>query len=226
MLLFTLTKRINKAVAPSLLSWSLRVHESLSSSSLLPSFVSPSLISLLPLAQRLVSIEVQDDYQHARPGKRGGDGSSGGDGASRSAWDAFVDQTWNVLFEDRDKRRADAIRDARAEAEALRQYQARQQRRRDRRRTQNASRRGGRPPPSAPAIRDSAADERERDEGAARVQLLERYLGPALLLPGAAAPLGREDRPVFAHHRAAAAVNHGHYDGFVKWARGEYLVAR
>jgi len=62
MILFNLTKRINKAVAPKLLSGSLRLHEYLSSrSSSLP--FSPNAISLLPLAQRLVSIEVQDDYR-------------------------------------------------------------------------------------------------------------------------------------------------------------------
>ena len=84
MLIFGITKLINKTLAPKLLSLGLRLHD------ITPSSSSSGLIMplLLPLAQKLVSIEVRDDYRNlARSmmtmmqGEDGGGGGRGGGGA-------------------------------------------------------------------------------------------------------------------------------------------------
>mmetsp|Transcript_11837 Transcript_11837/g.27092 ORF Transcript_11837/g.27092 Transcript_11837/m.27092 type:complete len:505 (-) Transcript_11837:3674-5188(-) len=74
------TKRLNKSVASTLLRWSLRLPSSMSS------------FSPMPLAQKLVSIEVQDDYRKLVNGK------------PVSRWDEFVDSTWDIFFRDMHER--------------------------------------------------------------------------------------------------------------------------
>jgi len=212
----SITKRFNKALAPNLLSWSLRLHESLHFSPTIPFFTSSAVsvsAALLPLAQRLVSLEVQDDYR--RLNHRGEEG--GGDGSSiSSAWNNFVDNSWNVLFEDRHRRLATTKerRDDEVEREAQRLYEARRRRKRNGRRWDE---------PHAKLKRVGGQDTHDTQ----RVRLLEKYVRPALLPTSSAQDL---DRHAFTHHRESIRDDDARptdgYDNFVKWLRGEYLIAR
>ena len=198
MLIFNVTKRINRAVAPKLLKWSLRMHESLSSSSSVP-IISPNYISLLPLAQRLVSIEVLQLAQ--------------GKGGQKSNSDSFIDQTWNLLFEGRQKK-LQAKQEDQAEAEAQRLWEAKQQKRQKRRQQRRNK-----------SMHMNGNDDQDKELfelGDRRVELLEQYIRPALL------PTQKShSRHLFTHHHQQKnPESTNYYDNFVKWIRGEYLVAK
>ena len=207
MLLFNITKRINKTVAPTFLSVSLRLHEYLSSSYSLP--FSPNALSLLPLAQRLVSIEVQDDYRQL---KYNADNNT----KTKSAWENFVDDTWSLFFEDRHKRAQKAKQnrdDQMVEAEAQRLYEMKQQKRRKRQKQKKETR-----------LRMNENEiihinELASKSGEDRVQLLEQYIRPALCTDD------YKNRHLFTHHYDEHRQSTS-YDNFVKWIRGEYLIAK
>ncbi|KAL7539391.1 hypothetical protein ACHAWF_006396, partial [Thalassiosira exigua] len=166
--------------------------------------ISPDAISLLPLAQRLVSIEVQDDHRELEASKEGGGGGGSGGGG-------FVDRAWDVLCEpyyQKMKGDAGATAEAKAEPEEPAEARRRSKKRRKERRTR-------------PRGED---DDALAELGVRRVRLLERYVRPALLPPND--PRRGLDRPLFAHFRRDGPRRSGHYDPFVKWLRGEYLVAK
>ena len=158
------TKRLNKSAAASLLKWSLRLPSS-------SSFFSP-----LPVAQKLVSIEVQDDYRQLVDGK------------PVSRWDEFVDSAWDVFFKDMHERNkspdgqggggsVDISVDDRSRAAS------------------------------------SLSDEEVGKLSEKRISILEQYLRPAL----GVSP-GDRRRDLFEHMRRQ--------HSFVKWIRGEYLIAK
>eukprot|EP00956_Cyclotella_meneghiniana_P032288 scaffold87956_cov72-Cyclotella_meneghiniana.AAC.3 len=159
MVLFNfITKGLNKAIAPKFLRLSLRIHE----------FIPNNAISLLPLSQRLVSIEVQDDYRQI--GKSAADGVL--NNASKS-FDDFVERTWNVLGLERMVDRDNDTSNVPSE-----QMNDGQETRTD---------------------ENDALTRRSQE----RVQLLGQYLLPTLTSMGSNPP-----------------------QTFVKWIRGEYLIAR
>lgn len=207
-------KRVNKALAPQFLHISLRAHEFLSSSALPPSL---NALSMLPVAQRLVSIEVQDEYrQLTLNAKSSGSAQDTGITSQISnAWESFVDQTWNVFFESRHQRlkAEEDLQMKSVEEEVQRQMEIKQHKGR-----QN---------------RDSSFNQRtkelyDKDEqtaqlielGERRVQVLDQYLRPALFPSSSPNDLSR---PLFQHDNAIQNNNH---DSFVKWIRGEYLIAK
>lgn len=201
MILFNLTKRINKAVAPKLLSGSLRLHEYLSSrSSSLP--FSPNSISLLPLAQRLVSIEVQDDYR--RLVDKNSISKSG-----NSSWENFVDDMWS-LFGLEDKHQQSKAKqqdeDKQIEAKAQKMFEAKLQKKKRNRRHKYSD--------------DVSLDINVSTStaGEDRVQLLHHYIRPALL-PNIISTDDNNNRHLFSS-------SSNNYDNFIKWLRGEYLIAR
>lgn len=178
------------------------MHESLSSSSSVP-IISPNYISLLPLAQRLVSIEVQYDYLQLAQGK----------GGQKSNSDSFIDQTWNLLFEGRQKK-LQAKQEDQAEAEAQRLWEAKQQKRQKRRQQRRNK-----------SMHMNGNDDQDKELlelGDRRVELLEQYIRPALL------PTQKShSRHLFTHHHQQKnPESTNYYDNFVKWIRGEYLVAK
>ena len=158
-------------------------------------------VGLLGLAQRLVLIEVQDNYQQLQTGSRDGDGDGDEGNGGPSAWKSFVEQTWRVLFEDRREKTAED-REARAELEARRLFDARQRRRDGRRRREPRPLHGDLWRP-AEATRGTRRGERNalRELRERRVRRPERYLRPAF---------DRGNRPLFAHHR------HRDFHHFVK----------
>lgn len=172
----------------------------------------PLSFSLLPLAQRLVSIEVQDDYQLISSRLKGNvihDKSMAGQ--ISSAWENFVDQTWDVFFESRhQKLKADQDQQQTKQVELETQNQSKSQQR-NRRLQQQHTRK---------ALDDN--ENTEYDELAnQRVQLLDQYVRPALL------PTESEQdfkRKLFTTHEQDH--EHNSYDYFVKWIRGEYLIAK
>lgn len=161
MILDFITKGINKAIAPTFLRWSLRVHQSLPASSMIPS----TAISLLPLAQRLVSIEVQDDYRQL--------GAYAQDGlfprASRS-FDEFVERAWNVLGLEHWKRPITEKQQQTTRVKA--EPQIKPIPRQERTKTQN------RPKSNR---KDIVQNELFVQLGEQRLKILEQYLLPALL---------------------------------------------
>ena len=199
MILFNLTKRINKAVAPKLLSGSLRLHEYLSSrSSSLP--FSPK-ISLLPLAQRLVSIEVQDDYR--RLVDKDSINRSG-----NSPWENFVDDMWSLFgLEDKHKqlKAKEQDEDKQIEAKAEKMFEAKQQKKKHKRRHKYTD-----------DVNMNVSGNNTAGEN--RVQLLNHYIRPALL-PNNTSTDDNNSRHLFSSSSNS-------YDNFVKWLRGEYLIAR
>ncbi|KAL7468240.1 hypothetical protein ACHAXS_008466 [Conticribra weissflogii] len=208
-----LTKRVNKAAAPNLLRWSLRIHESLSSSSTLrlPLLPSPSSLSMLPLAQRIVSIEAQDDYrQLSLPADSKLKDADSLTGQISNAWDNFVERSWDLFFEDRHQRMDKEQLSKEVELEAERRWEARQSRRRQRRRENKNS---------DAAIEEDVLTKELSDLATRRVQILERYLRPALL-PNESF----EDfhRPLFLCHSKP----HNNFVNFIKWMRAEYLIAK
>ena len=241
MLIFGITRLFNRTAAPKLLSWGLRLRET---SPLLSGRV------LLPLAQGLVSIEVRDDYRRLALSRRrrdggggggggqgdvggkndvGGDGGGGG-GDGRTAWDDFVDDTWNFFFEDR---RRDGRRSSRGGADAVRRdREGAEEEVGARRRPREDGSHGRRRPPrrrrGTMATRrdhddrngdhedhnddddDDDDDESLKSHGEQRVRLLGRYVLPALLSSTSTTDLNPRR----------------HDDRFVRWMRGEYLMAR
>ncbi|MCP4747431.1 MAG: hypothetical protein GY874_15010, partial [Desulfobacteraceae bacterium] len=95
----------------------------------------PASFSMLPLAQRLVSIEAQDDYQVISSKLKGHTAYDRSmPGQISSAWDNFVDKAWDVFFENRhQKLNADQnqqtkeIDDANSQKQSKRQQQQHQQ---------------------------------------------------------------------------------------------------
>mmetsp|Transcript_25088 Transcript_25088/g.45202 ORF Transcript_25088/g.45202 Transcript_25088/m.45202 type:complete len:315 (+) Transcript_25088:46-990(+) len=226
MIIFSVTKRINKAIAPKLLSWSLRLHESLTSSSpYLPlSMISPNFISMLPLAQRIVSIEVQDDYdQLLLEQKERMENNKKNDGSMSSEWNNFVNQAWNVFFEDRHAK-LKAEREERAEVEAQRLWDARQLKR-QRRKNQRGSAQHHQQQ-SMKTRDDNSNDQYDEllELGERRVKLLEKYIRPALLPTTHSSSF--KDRHLFTYHNNEQSATTNNYDSFVKWIRGEYLIAK
>ena len=228
MLLFGITKLINGTVGPKLLALGLR-----SSSPL-----------LLPLAQYLISIEVRDDYRQlklASPSSTNNIVNSGvrsDDNNSfvpfkgiRNAWESFVDQTWSVLFEDSSDRKAVMTakqKEDEAEIKARRLYEEKS-RKREERRSMRRHHLSSRLSSSQERqkqqtfiseriqrrndIEDGKVDESLRLQGEERVKQLGQYILPALL-----SVLSKKQQ----QQKQQIQCN----DHFVKWIRGEYLIAR
>ncbi len=164
----------------------------------------PASLSMLPLAQRLVSIEVQDDYQvissklkgHTNPHDRSMPGRIS------SAWDNFVEKAWDVFFESRHQK--------------LNADQDQQMKQIDDINSQKQSKRQQRQHPRRKISDNKNVDYTEPADQ--RIQILDQYVRPALL------PTGSEKD--FKQNIYANAHNNGQYDHFVKWIRGEYLIAK
>jgi hypothetical protein len=171
MVLFNfITKGLNKALAPKFLRLSLRIHQS----------IPINAISLLPLSQRLVSIEVQDDYRQL--GKPSHDGILSN--ASKS-FDEFVDRTWNVLgLERMVERENETNGKIESDLDATNKTELRVVK--ERKNHKSAS-----------------SNEGLSQKGHDRVQLLGKYLLPALTYTINNLP-----------------------QTFVKWVRGEFLIAK
>jgi len=229
MLLFGITKLINRTVGPKLLALGLR-----SSSPL-----------LLPLAQYLISIEVRDDYRQLKlaspsptnnivnnSGVRSDDNSSFVPFKGiRNAWESFVDQTWSVLFEDSSDRKAVmTAKQKEDEAEILaRRLYDEKSRKREERRSMRRHHLSSRLSSSQERqkhqtfiseriqrrndIEDGKVDESLRLQGEQRVKQLGQYILPALL-----SELSKKQQ----QQKQQIQCN----DHFVKWIRGEYLIAR
>lgn len=152
-----ITKGFNKVIAPKFLRLSLRVHKS----------IPVNAVSLLPLSQRLVSIEVQDEYRQLGKPPLVGLFSN----ASKT-FDEFVDRTWNVL--------------------GLEQMV-------DRTSEMNNSGRKERDDKPTSTAQNNEMVQRSNE----RVQLLAKYILPAVTSKTIDPP-----------------------QAFVKWIRGEYLIAK
>lgn len=176
----SVTKRISKAIAPKFLRWSLNLHEY------------NTKLSLLPLAQRLVSIEVQDDYL-LMSSKLNGQITHNKSmvGQLSSAWEQFVDQTWYIFFESRHQK-LKAVQEEQLLPEAQHQKQIQKQC-------------------------------NESELATQRVKLLEQYVRPALLPNNSEHDLTRN---LFTAHEQNDYSQQSNYDYFVKWIRGEYLIAK
>ena len=142
-LLDFINKGLNKAIAPKLLRLSLRIHQ----------YVPIDAISLLPLSQRLVSLEVRDDYRQL--GKPIQDGMLGNFSKS---FDDFVERSWNMLGLERVVDREN-ITDSKKEIQQMID-------------TRNAPRK------NAPKQKD-----RDNSMSEERIQLLEHYLLPVISDP-------------------------------------------
>jgi hypothetical protein len=248
MLLFSVTKRINKALAPKLLSLSLRLHEASvpaasSHSSPLRTLVFATASSylsnrlLLPIAQRLISIEVQDDYlriskvHHANIAFSSSASSSSL--SSSSWWDNFVDKTWSLFFQDYYERHTNSKvslsssssteQEHFAELQAQKLYKMKQKKRqeRQRQRIKVDSRTTGQ---LGKIGSDNTYDDNHHNEllelGYQRVQVLDRYIRPALL-----SSVEGLHRPLFMTLQEQQQESYAH-NNFVKWLRGEYLIAK
>ena len=176
----SVTKRISKAIAPKFLRWSLNLHEY------------NTKLSLLPLAQRLVSIEVQDDYL-LMSSKLNGQITHNKSiiGQLSSAWENFVDQTWYVFFESRHQK-----------LKAVQEEQLL---------------------PKAQHHKQIQKQYNESELATQRVKLLEQYVRPALLPNNSEHDLTRN---LFTAHEQNDYSQQPNYDYFVKWIRGEYLIAK
>ena len=161
----------------------------------------PASFSLLPLAQRLVSIEVQDDYlliSSKLKGHTAHDRSMAGQ--ISLAWDNFVDKAWDVFFESRhQKLNADQNQQRKMQIDSETQAQKRN--------NQHAHK------------RHDTKDMELAELANQRVQLLDQYVRPALL------PTGGSEQD-FKQSIYTTEQNDGQYDYFVKWIRGEYLIAK
>ena len=185
-----------------------------------------SMLSMLPLAQRLVSIEVQDDYaQLAYPSsKRNGAGSRKSrnnsiTGQISMAWENFIDLTWNLFFESRHRKQKLEQQQQmdRVQMEVQRRWDAKQQRRQQRQQHRFVAR----DVKETIQQHDNLGEDEDLIElGEKRVQYLEQYIRPALLPTKSWADL---NRPLFTHH---SRIQHANYHSFVRWIRGEYLIAK
>ena len=166
---------------------------------------------MLPLACRLVSIEVQDDYYQLMSSKLKGQINIDRSitGQISSAWENFVDQTWDVLFESRhQKLKADQQQTKQEELDVVR---------RNRRLQQHQHRKH--------ITREETRDNKSSDYtelANQRVRLLEEYVRPALLPTGSEQDLMRN---LFTTQQQND-IQSSNYDYFVKWIRGEYLIAK
>jgi len=124
-----------------------------------------------------------------------------------------VNQTWDIFFEDRHqrfKKEQELQLSNEVELEAQRRWEVRQKRRRQRRRENKNS---------DDADEDDDLQIELSDLATRRVQILERYLRPALL------PNESFDdflRPLFLCHSKP----HNNFINFIKWMRSEYLIAK
>lgn len=166
----------------------------------------PASFSMLPLAQRLVSIEVQDDYQvisSKLKGQTAHDRSM--PGQISSAWDNFVDKAWGVFFENRHQK---LIADQNQQTNEIDDINAQKRSKRQQLQQQQHARRE--------TNDNKSAD--YNDLANQRLQILGQYVRPALL------PTGSEQD--FEQNIYANEQSDGQYDHFVKWIRGEYLIAK
>lgn len=152
----------------------------------------PSSFSLLPLAQRLVSIEVQDDYQ-LLSSKLNGHSTRDRSmpGQISSAFDNFVDKSWDIFFESRHQK-LNADQEQRTKELETQQHLKKKK-----------------------AVLNIEHEELAKQ----RVQLLDHYVRTALLPTGSKQDFNRS---IFTIDEQ----NNGQYDYFVKWIRGEYLIAK
>jgi len=200
----------------------------------------------LPLAQRLVSIEVQDDYLQLkkidrRDNNASSSASSSSSSSSSSWWDDFVDKTWTLFFQNYYERQAksDSIssssssseQERLAELQAQQLYTAKQKKRQQRARQRvKGSTLTGKQEDNGGYYGASNVDYYHNQQlleqlGNRRVQLLEGYIRPALL-----SSLEDLHRPLFTmRHNSEQQQQQQQsstYDNFVKWLRGEYLIAK
>ena len=158
-LLNLITKGLNKAIASKFLRLSLRIHQT----------IPINAISLLPLSQRLVSIEVQDDYRQLGETN---DNNGVLSNVSKS-FDEFVERTWNILGLERMVDRENDPSESRDQIESQKR--------------------------TGIIIQEDELIQRCHE----RVELLKQYISPAL---------------------SSNTVNPP--QTFVKWIRGEYLIAK
>ena len=188
---------------------------------------------LLPIAQRLISIEVQDDYLHISRVHHANIASLSASSSSLSSsswWDNFVDKTWSLFFQDYYERHTNSKvslsssssteQEHFAELQAQKLYKVKQRKRqeRQRQRIQGDSRTTGQ------QAKIDYGDDRYNELlklGYQRVQLLDRYIRPALL-----SSVEDLHRPLFMPPRQEQQQESYTHNNFVKWLRGEYLIAK
>ena len=203
MLIFGITKLINKTLAPKLLSLGLRLHD------ISPSSSSSGLIMplLLPLAQKLVSIEVRDDYRNLARSMmtmmQREDGGGGGRGGGREKQPRGTISSRRRGDDDGSRRRG------------TREGGGRIPRRRpdDGRRRPRGGRRGREEDGDDDDGDDGEGSSSVESHGERRVRLLGGYVLPALSSSSSSSP------PPSSHPKR-------YPDHFVRWMRGEYLMAR
>ena len=170
---------------------------------------------MLPLAQRLVTLEVQDEYRHLLAKRNNGKPNNKATTSSSNS-NSIIDQTWDALFESRHQTlKQEKERELEVEAEAQRLFEEKQQKRQQRRQQRGK--------PKSPSDSKSQQLKEIFEQGDERVNLLETYIRPAL-------QAGGYTRHLFTHHNNSnneQSSNSGNsYDTFVKWIRGEYLIAK
>jgi hypothetical protein len=230
MLLFSLTKLINRTVGPKLLALGLRSSSPLSSS------------LLLPLAQYLISTEVRDDYRQLKLASSNSTNNivnNSGIGSHnnstfvpfkgiRTAWESFIDQTWSVLFEDpSDRKSVMTAKQKEDEAEIMARllYDEKSRKREERRamRRQPLSFNSSSLAKQQNFIskrtqiqRNGIVDESLLLQGKQRVKQLGQYIRPALSVVSLKKQQQQQQQKEKIQYN----------DHFVKWIRGEYLIAR
>ena len=171
----------------------------------------PASFSMLPLAQRLVSIEVQDDYKLLTSSRIKGQNSHDKSiqGQISLAWDNFVDNAWDIFFESRhQKLNVD-------QEQEQKQTKAHQTDLTETRKL-NSQTRHTRAQQRQKKTEEDLSYSELADQ---RVQLFDQYVRKALLPTGT-------DQDFKQNIYLTDAQNNGQYDYFVKWIRSEYLIAR
>jgi hypothetical protein len=189
----------------------------------------------LPLAQYLISIEVRDDYRQLKLASSSS--TNGSDNNStfvpfkgiRTAWESFVDQTWSVLFENpSDRKSVMTAKQKEDEAEIIaRQLYDEKSRKREERRAMRRQRSSS---SSSSQVKQQdfiskrtqiqlvdesiVVDESLLLQGKQRVKQLGQYILPALLSVVSLKKQQQQKQQI------------QYNDHFVKWIRGEYLIAR